>query len=158
MTYNRKPSFKTRCKIKAKLNKKRAIPRQGFVTVGNNTKIRHGISKLEQDILKWFPQAKTSVLIRGFHNKIYIVDGYIEADKEIIEILGGFWHGDLRLYKPTDINPQCKKTMLQLYQETKARFQMFQQMGYKIRFIWEADWKKYKSIGRYYTGPNDNLF
>ena len=157
MVYNRKPSFKTRCKIKAKLNKKRIIPKQGFVSVGN-TKIKHGISKLEQDILKFFPQAETSVLIRGFHNKIYIVDGYIRANNEIIEILGGFWHGDLRLYKSTDINPQCRKTMLQLYQETKARFQMFYQMGYKVRFIWELDWKKYKSMGRYYTGPNDTLF
>ena len=155
--YNRKPSFKTRCKIKAKLNKKRVIPKQGFVSVGN-TKIKHGISKLEQDILKFFPQAETSVLIRGFHNKIYIVDGYIRANNEIIEILGGFWHGDLRLYKSTDINPQCRKTMLQLYQETKARFQMFYQMGYKVRFIWELDWKKYKSTGRYYKGPNDTLF
>lgn len=156
MAYNR-VSLKTRAKIKAIANRKKAVPRQAFVAVGN-TKIKHGISKLENDILKWFPQAKPSVLIRGFHNKIYIVDGYIEANKEIIEILGGFWHGDLRFYKPTDINPQCRKTMLQLYQETKARFQMFYQMGYKIRFIWEADWKKYKSIGRYYTGPKDNLF
>lgn len=154
--YNR-ISYKTRAKIKSITHRQKAVPRQAFVSLGN-TKIKHGISKLEQDILKYFPNAEKSVLIRGFHNKIYIVDGYIRTNNEIIEILGGFWHGDLRIYKQTDINPQCKKTMLQLYNETRARFQMFYQMGYKVRFIWELDWKKFKSMGRYYTGPKDNLF
>lgn len=156
MAYNR-VSYKTKAKIKSILNRKKAIPKQAFVSVGN-TKIKHGISKLEQDILKYFPNAETSVLIRGFRGKIYIVDGYIRNNNEIIEVLGGFYHGDLRIYKPTDINPQCKKTMLQLYNETRERFQMFYQMGYKVRFIWELDWKKFRSMGRYYTGPKDNLF
>jgi hypothetical protein len=48
--------------------------------------------------------------------------------------------------------------MLQLYNETKARFQLFKSMGFSVRFIWEEDWKKYKSMGRLYKGIEDNLF
>jgi hypothetical protein len=133
-------------------------PNQAFMALNSNTKIRHGVSKLESEILNYIPEAERSVLIRGFNNKIYIVDGYIRPRREIIEILGDFYHGNLTKYKPDQLNTLCKKTMLQLYNETRERFAMFHSMGYKIRFVWEKDWKTKRSLGRYYTGPNDNLF
>lgn len=132
------------------------LPKVGFVSVGQ-TKIRHGISKLETTILTYFPNVEKSRVIHAF-GKVYVVDGYDRAKNEIIEILGSYFHGDLRKYKPNEFNSLCKKTMLQLYNETKARFQLFKSMGFSVRFIWEEDWKKYKSMGRLYKGIEDNLF
>lgn len=150
-------NYKNRFKKNNNYITKTRPPKLGFVKVGN-TNIKHGISKLEIDILKNFPNAEHSKLIRGFGGKIYIVDGYISKNNEIIEILGDFFHGNLTKYKPTDINPLCKKTMLQLYNETIVRFNMFHSLHFKVRFIWESDWKRFKSLGRYYRGPGDNLF
>lgn len=132
--------------------------RQTFYALNGSTKIRHGISKLELEILSYIPEAEKSVLIRGFNNKIYIVDGYIRNKREIIEILGDYWHGNLQKYKPFEINTMCNKTMQQLYNETLERFHMFYTLGYTIRFIWEKDWKEKHSLGRYYRGSGDNLY
>lgn len=138
-------------------NRTRRNNKVGFVQVGS-TRLRHGTSKLEDTILKYFPNAERSVLVKGFGGKIYIVDGYDRKKNEIIEILGSYWHGDLRKYRPTDINIVCKKSMGQLYLETKNRLQLFKDLNFNVRFIWEEDWKRSHSLGRLYTGKADNLF
>ena len=44
-----------------------------------------------------------------------------------------------------------------MYLETKGRFQYLHELGYKVFFVWESDYKRGK-MGRHYTGKADTLF
>lgn len=152
--------MRNKFKYKSAYNRafKRAVPKQGFVKVGN-TQIKHGISKIEIDWLDHLHVPERSKLIRGFHNKIYIVDGFDAATNTCYEMLGGKWHGSHKLFtKNRDMpDPWIKKSPNQLYNETVARFQMLHSFQFKVFFVWDYDYKK-GLIGRYYTGPGDTLY
>ena len=160
MTYNRKPSFKTRCKIKAKLNKKRAIPRQGFVTVGNNTKIRHGQSLGEKIWLDALGVPERSKVVYGFKGKIMVLDGYDPKTNTAYEYNGANFHGSHKTYpKNRDtIIPWLGKTPNQLYYGTIERYNFLQSIGMRVFFVWDYDYKAHRSNGRFYRGPGDNLY
>lgn len=156
--YNR-VSYKTRAKIKSIVNRKKAIPRQQLIKVGN-TNIKHGISASETEWLNLLNVPERSKLIRGFHGKIYIVDGYDSKKNIIFEYLGEIWHGSHRT-NPRNrdlIIPFLKKSPNQLYMETIERFNYFYTIGIKVFFVWERDYKQHRSNGRYYRGPGDNLY
>lgn len=126
-------------------------PKIGFVQVGN-TRIRHGQSKTEEIWLNNLGVKERSKVIHGFGNKIYIVDGFDSNKRIIWEFLGTYYHADPRLYrnKWDDINPTCKKTYRQLYEETKERFMLFHNLGFQVRYCWEIDFKKNKFACRIY--------
>lgn len=148
-----------RCKIKAKANAKRLVPKQALIKVGN-TNIKHGISASEIAWLNKLNVPERSKLIRGWKGKIYIVDGYDPRTNTCFEYLGNSWHGSHLTY-PTNrdiIIPFLKKTPNQLYNETVERFNFLQSIGCKVFFIWESDDKKKRSMGRFYRGPGDNLY
>lgn len=70
-----------------------------------------------------------------------IVDG---IDGNVIyEFLGDFWHGNLQKYDKNEINEVIGKTFFDLNKKTKNRFKYFSCMGYKIKYIWESDWKEF---------------
>lgn len=71
------------------------------------------------------------------------VDGL--KDNVIYEFLGDYWHGNPEKYEYSKYNPTCKKTFGELYEITIKRFQKLKKCGYKIKYIWELDWKKFKS-------------
>lgn len=158
MTYNR-VSFKTRSKLKMIANRKKAIPRQQLIKVGN-TNIKHGISQSEITWLNLLNVPERSKLIRGFHGKIYIVDGYDAKTNTVFEYLGNSWHGSHRTYPRNRdaIIPFLKKTPNQLYNETVERFNYLHSIGCRVFFVWEDDDKKHRSNGRFYRGPGDNLY
>lgn len=155
--YNR-VSFKSRAKLKFIANRKRAIPKQGFVSVGN-TKIKHGISASEIAWLNRLNVPERSKLIRGWKGKIYIVDGYDPKTNTCYEYLGNFAHGAHDTYpRNRDVKTWLGKTPNELYYGTIERFNYLYSTGCRIFFIWESIDKKHKGIGRYYRGPGDNLY
>ena len=159
MVYDRKPSFKTRCKIKAKLNKKRIIPKQGFVSVGNK-KIRHGQSLGEKIWLDALGVPERSKVVYGFKGKVLVLDGYDPKTNTAFEYNGATYHGAHKVYpKNRDtIIPWLGKTPNQLYYGTIERYNFLQSIGMKVFFVWDYDYKVHKSIGRFYRGPGDNLY
>lgn len=158
MAYNR-ISYKTKAKIKTILNRKKAIPKQQLIKVGN-TNIKHGISASEIAWLNLLNVPERSKLIRGFRGKIYIVDGYDPKTNTVFEYLGNAWHGSHHTYTRNRdaIIPFLKKSPNQLYQETIERFNYLYSIGCRIFFVWEDDDKKHRSNGRFYRGPGDNLY
>ena len=73
------------------------------------------------------------------------VDGYDKDTKTIYEFLGDYYHGNPLKYTFDKYNPTCNKTFGELYENTKKRFSKLKNLGYKIKYIWESDWKRFKS-------------
>lgn len=158
MAYNR-VSFKTKAKIKSILNRKKVLPKQGFVSVGNK-KIRHGQSLSETEWLNMLNVPERSKVVYGFKGKILVLDGYDPKTNTAFEYNGLAYHGSHKIYPRNRdaIIPWLGKTPNQLYYGTIERYNFLQTIGMKIFFVWEDDYKKRRSNGRYYRGPGDNLY
>lgn len=143
-----------------KLTKKRRSPtlnrfQKGVMnTFGKSLKV--GTSQAEEDWLNKLGVPKRQVVFSGFNNKIYVIDGVDPVNKIAFEFLGCSWHGHFTHMDLKAFNTMTKKTNGQMYTETKARFQYLFDLGWKVFFVWECDWKK-GLIGRYYTGIKDCL-
>jgi len=99
------------------------------------------ISKPESDFLNYLN-------IKIENRQVYLNIGKIHVDgingNRIFEFLGDFWHGNLKKYNPSSINPITNKTFLDLHKETFTRFEKLSKLGYKVYFIWESDWNFWK--------------
>lgn len=73
----------------------------------------------------------------------YKVDGFNPQTNTVYEFLGDFWHGNPKLYEPTNTNIISKKTFGELYTSTFERFNLLKSLGYTVVYLWESDWKKY---------------
>ena len=70
------------------------------------------------------------------------------------------FHGSHKVYPKNrdSIIPWLKKSPNQLYNETIERYNYFLSIGLRVFFVWEDDFKKRRSNGRFYRGPGDNLY
>lgn len=130
--------------------------KQAYAIANNGAKVRHGVSLLESRVLDKFGIKERSKVIILF-GKTYVVDGFDPRTNTIYEVNGGFFHGDLRQYRPSDINPLCKKTYAQLNYETRAKYQIWKNCGFKIFYMWEKDIKEGKYIWREFVNINAPL-
>jgi|ERR1035437_3038891 hypothetical protein len=105
-------------------------------------KCNYRISKPEIEFLNYLsiPDTKENRQVKIGRKK---VDGI--KDNTIYEFLGNYYHGNPEIYKSEEYNPTCNKTFGELYNITLKKFDVFRENGYKIKYIWENDWKKYKS-------------
>lgn len=71
----------------------------------------------------------------------YKVDGV--SGNDIFEFLGDYWHGNPQKFLPNEMNESCQMTYGELLQKTFHKFQTLKNMGYRINYIWENEWKKY---------------
>jgi hypothetical protein len=96
------------------------------------------VSKPEIDFLNLvkIPQKNRQIYIGK-----YKVDGV--NGKSIFEFLGDYWHGNPNKFDPTDVNKSCGMTYGKLLDRTMHKFKNLKEMGYKINYIWESDWKRY---------------
>jgi len=74
----------------------------------------------------------------------YYVDGYNPQTNTIYEFLGDYWHGNPKIFQTNDINKSLNQSFNKLYQKTFERFSFLKTLGYKIKFMWESDWKNFK--------------
>lgn len=74
----------------------------------------------------------------------YIVDGYDPKTNTVYEFLGDYWHGNLARFNPNKIHPKRKITYKILNRETFNKFDKLKQLGVKIKYIWELDWRNFK--------------
>lgn len=118
--------------------------------------VKIGSSKAEAAWLDQLKVPKRQVVFRGFNNKLYVVDGLDPATKTAYEFLGCNFHGHLTHKDPKKVNSLTRKTNMQMYWETVARFKYLYELGWKVFFVWECDYNK-GQIGRYYLGPGDTL-
>jgi uncharacterized protein with PIN domain len=76
----------------------------------------------------------------------FSVDGYNPLTRTIYEFLGNYWHGNLGIYDPDDINPTSKKSYGQLNRETFERFAVLEAAGYTVKYVWEHDYHQGKTF------------
>jgi hypothetical protein len=70
------------------------------------------------------------------------VDGYCSETKTVFEFHGDCWHGNPKIYAPTDTpNPFSKKTAKQLYEDTVKRVNKIKALGYQVVEMWESDYR-----------------
>jgi hypothetical protein len=76
-------------------------------------------------------------------NTNYDVDYYSPSSKIAIEFLGDYYHGNLELYKDSQMNQTVGKTFGQLNQETFERIKVIRAQGVSVLYIWENDWDQH---------------
>ena len=78
-------------------------------------------------------------------NSNYSADGYSENKNCIYEYHGDFWHGNISIYNPKDINPCTKTSYEQLYNNTLNKQIFCEKEGFTYKYIWESEWIRGKS-------------
>lgn len=95
--------------------------------------------------IKWLDEQGVSSLVRQhsmfIDKKLYKVDGYDPKTNTIYEFLGDYWHGNPAVFKEEARHPLIKKTYGELYVNTMKRISTLIENGYKVNYIWEADYK-----------------
>ena len=132
--------------------------RQAFVIADNGRKIKCGTSKAEKEWLDRLgvPERSKVIIIFG---KTYVLDGYDPLKKIAFEYNGLHAHGSHKLYpRNRDVKTWLGKTPNELYFGTINRYNILLQCGIKTYFVWEDDYKKGRSMGRFFRGPGDNLY
>lgn len=70
----------------------------------------------------------------------YRVDGYCKETNTCYEFHGDLWHGNPKLYKPSNVNPINKITFSELYIKTLEKQLFIENQGYNLITIWENEW------------------
>ena len=104
---------------------KKQIEWLNFISKLKNINIQHALNQIEFTI----PSTK------------YKADGYCKETNTIYEFHGDLWHGNPKLYKPSDISYFGIKYS-ELYKKTLEREQLIKDLGYNLVVIWEYDWNK----------------
>lgn len=104
----------------------------------------HKISIPKNSISKWgtewlnqfeLTHREHIIIVNGIR---YRVDGFNQTTNTIYEYFGSFWHGNPIIYKSDDVNPVCKKTFGQLYNETIIRIKNLKEAGYTVITEWSG--------------------
>lgn len=85
-------------------------------------------------------------------NKKYNVDGYNPQTNTVYEFHGDYWHGNLNIYQPDELNKVTGKDMQHHYDETCRKHRDLKAAGYNLIWIWESDWKKQVAVQKMFKG------
>ncbi len=81
------------------------------------------------------------------------VDGFIQATNTVIEFHGDYWHGNPTLFDSTKTNANTGTTFGTLYKNTISRMDAIVQMGYRVLYIWESDYRLWRKHGFFAKMP-----
>lgn len=100
------------------------------------------ISQIE---VKWLNSLGVPIKYRQkslfINGKKYRVDAFDSTTNTIYEFYGDFWHGNPKVYNPTNINWRNKISFAELYDKTLLRENIYLAANYKVISIWENDFK-----------------
>jgi hypothetical protein len=117
------------------------------ITPDNHISKKRGCSKCSNNVskieTKWLNELKIQLrqYIIKLDKKVYKVDGYDPLTNTIYEMYGDYWHGNLKLYIPNNINKRNGKTFEFLNRKTFERENLLKENGFNIISIWESDYK-----------------
>jgi len=90
---------------------------------------------------KYIIDLETQVMLT-INNKNFIVDGFSKTNNLIIEFLGDYYHGNPNIYEKTYYNDKLKKTAGELHEQWEMRKKIFNDLNYKLIYLWEHDYDK----------------
>ena len=70
--------------------------------------------------------------------------------KIIYEFYGDFFHGNPDVHNKDDINPLLKETYGSLYNKTINKEKIILNSGYKLKTIWESEYKKIINMKKFW--------
>lgn len=116
---------------------KKSTPKPKKKTMTKRPHPQYGTSKLEEDFARNFLDKLGVKYSYQFEAKDIgrFYDFFVEPTGPIIEINGGYWHGDPRLYEEKDLNHTQKHA--QRVDEYKKKWALTH--GYPIYYFWEKD-------------------
>jgi hypothetical protein len=103
----------------------------------------HRISKQESEFLDFCNITERNINLDGW--KLKQIDGYDPKTNTVYEFLGDYWHGNPEKYDKLKVNKSTKKLFGELYENTFKMLNKVKCLGYNVKYIWEADWKRFKS-------------
>ena len=126
------------------IHKYYSYPKKLFIT--NIKKLTKHKSSIKEDIFinickKYIPDLENQVLFT-IDNKKYIVDGYSKHHNLVIEFLGDYYHGNPNVYNANYLNDKLNKTFGELHNEWVMRKNIFNNLNYKVIYLWEDDYDK----------------
>lgn len=72
------------------------------------------------------------------------VDGFCEQTNTVYLFHGDYWHGNPRVYKASEKNPNVGKTFKNLFEATKRYEEDIIRSGYNLVVMWESDYRANK--------------
>jgi very-short-patch-repair endonuclease/endogenous inhibitor of DNA gyrase (YacG/DUF329 family) len=82
---------------------------------------------------EWKYTGDGSFFIEGYHPDFVCNDG-----KKIIEVYGGYWHADPKMYSDGDV-VHDNKTAKQIWNDNQKRIDTFKQYGYSTLIFWDRE-------------------
>lgn len=104
---------------------------------------KHNLNKMENEFIKKMNIYLNRKLQQQVKISNYRVDAFDDKTNTIYEFLGDYWHGNINVYSPFDINKTKKQLMIDLYNETFDKLNCLKKLGYNIKYIWENDYRKF---------------
>jgi hypothetical protein len=107
----------------------------------------HRISKPETEFLDYLKiptENRDKYITREDEtvHKRYQIDALV--GNSVYEFLGNYWHGNPRLFNRNDTHPVLKRTYGEIYDYMIEKFDYLSLNGYKVAYVWEDDWEKFK--------------
>jgi hypothetical protein len=111
------------------------------------SKCTHRISKPETEFLDYLKipmENRDKYITRKDEtvHKRYQIDALV--GNGVYEFLGNYWHGNPRLFNRNDTHPVLKRTYGEIYDYMIDKFDYLSLNGYKVTYVWEDDWEKFK--------------
>lgn len=92
-------------------------------------------SGLEDRFVKEFLEPLKIKFVRQYRVGIFVFDFFLPDYNVLVEIHGGYWHGDKRLYPDGNLNPVQKKNQIRDVNKSKSALSL----GFSLLTFWEGD-------------------
>lgn len=104
------------------------------------------LSKPQKELIEYLKSNTKYTIFYDFpiynkEDKLYKVDIFVKEINQIIEFNGTYWHADPRFYKEDYFVKKKQKTSKQIWEEDQKRLKDLIEMGYKVKTVWEYDYK-----------------
>ena len=76
----------------------------------------------------------------------WYADGYSPKLNKVYEFHGNYYHGNPRRYSAEVFNKKCKRTMGELYESTRKRRAVIEELGYEYEEVWEDEFDAAKAL------------
>ena len=77
------------------------------------------------------------------------VDGFHKESQTVFQFHGCYWHGHrCHLTQGKEVNEKSGKSMVELYDETKANTKYIKDQGYRVVELWQCQWLQMKDTNK----------
>lgn len=139
-SYGKKEKEGVREKVKKTLLEKYGV-KNAFALAKHTS-----LSKPQKELIEYLKNNTKYTIFYDFpiytkEDKLYKADIYIKELNQIIEFNGTYWHADPRFYKEDFLVKKKQKFSKQIWEDDEKRLKDLVEMGYKVKIIWEYDYK-----------------